>query len=84
MTTTELLEKYDKVTRETDRERALYILLKANEKNITGLIEHDKTGYWFHKAFRQTDVCEKSYIDNAIYVLLGESSLFWEILGDVS
>ena len=56
MTTKELLEKYDKVTKEADKERALWNLLKANEKHIEGLIEEDATGYWFHKAHRQIDV----------------------------
>jgi hypothetical protein len=82
MTTTELLEKYDKITKEFDKERALWNLLKANEKHITGLIEEDPTGYWFHKAFRQTDVTDNGYTDMAIWILLSEASLFWGMLED--
>jgi hypothetical protein len=80
MTTKELLEKYDKITKETKKERALWNLLKANEKHITGLIEEDSTGYWFHKAFRQVDVCENANMDLAIWLLLSEASLFWKML----
>ena len=80
MTTTELLEKYDKITKEANKERALWNLLKANEKHITGLIEEDSTGYWLHKAHRQIDVCESVYMDMAIWILLSEASLFWEML----
>lgn len=80
MTTEELLEKYDKVTKEADKERALWNLLKANEKHIQGLIENDSTGYWFHKAFRQIDVCETGYMDMAIWNLLYDATLFWEML----
>ena len=80
MTTVELLEKYDKITKEADKERALWLLLKANEKRIKGLIEEDPTGYWFHKAFRQVDVTESGYMDMAIWTLLSEATLFWEML----
>ena len=80
MTTKELLEKYDKVTKEANKERALWNLLKANEKYIEGLIEDDPTGYWFHKAHRQTDVTDSGYMDMAIWILLSEASLFWKML----
>jgi hypothetical protein len=60
----------------------LWNLLKANEKHITGLIEEDPTGYWFHKAFRQTDVTDNGYTDMAIWILLSEASLFWRMLED--
>ncbi len=83
MTTTELLEKYDKVTREAGRERALWNLLKANEKYIEGLIEQDPTGHWFHKAHRQIDVTDSGYTDMVIWELLNNASLFWVILDDV-
>jgi hypothetical protein len=88
MTTTELLEKYDKVSKEAydncikgaTKERALWNLLKANEKHIQGLIEEDETGYWFHKAFRQVDICESPEMDMAIWQLLSVATLFWEML----
>ncbi len=80
MTTKELLEKYDKITKEADKERALWNLLKANEKHIEGLIEEDPTGYWFHKAHRQVDVTDSGYMDMAIWILLSEASLFWKML----
>lgn len=80
MTTEKLLKKYDKITKEDDKERALFYLLKANEKHIEGLIEEDPTGFWFHKAFRQTDVTDNTYTDLAIWHLLSKARLFWELL----
>lgn len=80
MTTKELLEKYNKITKEADEERALWNLLKANEKHIEGLIEGDPTGYWFHKAFRQVDITGSRHMDMAIWILLCEASLFWKML----
>lgn len=80
MTTKELLEKYDKITKEANKERALWNLLKANEKHIEGLIEKDQTGHWFHKAHRQIDVTGSGYMDMAIWHLLTDASLFWKML----
>lgn len=80
MTTTELLSKYDKITKDAGKERALWNLLKANEKNISGLIEQDATGYSFHKSFRQLDICDSGHTDMAIWELLSEATLFWEML----
>lgn len=80
MGTEELLKKYGELSKEKGVERALWNLLKANEKHITGLIEEDSTGAWFHKAFRQIDVCENGHTDMAIWILIDESELFWEIL----
>lgn len=77
ITTAELLERYGVLTKEQDKERALWNLLKANEKHITGLIEQDPTGHWFHKAHRQIDVCDSGYMDMAIWILLYEAELFW-------
>ena len=50
MTTEKLLEEYDRVTNLHNKERALWNLLKANEKEITGMLEHDPDR--FYKAFR--------------------------------
>ncbi len=82
MTTIELLEKYDEITRANEKERALWNLLKANEKYITGLIEEDPTGFWFHKAHRQVDVCDSGYMDMAIWLSLQDAPLFWKMLND--
>lgn len=88
MTTNELLERYDKITYQYLEinpykwgvERALFNLLKANESKIQGLIEDDETGYWFHKAFRQIDVCGSTYIDMSIWLLLQKAELFWKMI----
>jgi hypothetical protein len=80
LTTKELLEKYDKITTKANKERALWNLLKANEKHIEGLIEQDATGAWFHKAHRTADVTDSGYMDMAIWILLDEATLFWEML----
>ena len=88
MNTKELLQKYHNITNEYmdinpfkyGHERALYFILQEYEKKITGLIEHDQTGEWFHKAFRQIDVTEKSNIDLAIWTLLKNANLFWKII----
>jgi hypothetical protein len=60
MTTTELLEKYDNVSKE------------AYDNCIKG--------DWFHKAFRQVDICESPEMDMAIWQLLSVATLFWEML----
>ena len=84
MTTKQLLDNYDAVTKKSDKERALWNLLKANEKHITGLIEEDPTGNWFHKAFRQVDVTDNGYTDMAIWILLSEATLFWDMLEKIN
>jgi len=61
-------------------ERALYRLLVAHEKEITGLIEEDETGLYFHKSFRQIDVTNSGHIDMAIWLLLQQAPIFWNIL----
>lgn len=78
MTTEKLLEEYDKVTKLHNKERALWNLLKANEKEITGIIENSPT--YFHTAFRQGDICANGCMDMAICILLDEAELFWELL----
>lgn len=86
MTTKELLDKYDQITTFSfsDKERALWNLLKFNEEHIDGLIEEDETGYWFHKAFRQTDVCGNANMNMTIWLLLHDAPLFWKMLNDVN
>ena len=88
MTTKELLERYDLITHfyldinyhRYSCERALYFLLKDNEKHIEGKIEYDETGEWLHKSFRQVDVTGSSNIDLSIWHLLQNAPLFWMIL----
>lgn len=82
MTTEKLLEKYDTATRNAGSERALWNLLKANEKHIEGLIEADPTGHSFHKSFRQVDITGSAHVDMAIWLLLSEATLFWDVLGE--
>ena len=82
MTTKEVLERYYNETQNSYKERGLWHLLKANEKHITGLIEEDPTGYWFHKAYRQIDVTENPNTDLAIWHLLQDAPLFWKMLTD--
>lgn len=77
MKTEELLKVFDEASKEANKERALYNLLKANEKDITGIVEQDPI--YFMKAFRQTDVCVNGYMDMAIWILLDEAKLFWEV-----
>lgn len=81
MNTEELLYKYDKITKSLNKERWLWYLLKANETHIKGLIEEDSTGYWFHKAHRQTDVTESGHMDMAIWCGLSDATIFWDMLG---
>lgn len=80
MTTKELLDKLDKATTANEPiDRALYLLLRAYENRITGLVEDDP-GY-FHKAFRQTVVTDNGHVDAAIWILLNEAKIFWEVFG---
>lgn len=87
--TKNLLERYGTLTKhflrlggKYDVERALYCILKANEAQITGLIEEDATGHWFHKAFRQIDVIDDDdgNTDSAIWHLLQHVGMFWQML----
>lgn len=88
MTTKELLDRYDVITKfyldinyhKYSSERSLYFLLKDNEKYLDGKIEHDQTGEWFHKSFRQVDVTGSSNVDLSIWYLLQNAPLFWKIL----
>lgn len=85
ITTEKLLKAYDGLTKNDlryENERALFRLLNGFKKEITGLIEADPSGFWFHKAFRQTDVTGNGDIDMAIWHLLQKASLFWQILKD--
>lgn len=52
---------------------ALWHLLKRHEEKLPAL-----DGY-FHKAFRQTDVCGTAHDDMAIWHLLQSSNLFWSV-----
>ena len=80
MTTQEMLKEYYELTQDDEVERALWNLLKANEEQIEGLIEEDSTGFYFHKAFRQQDITESGFTDMAIWLLLQEAPIFWNML----
>ena len=80
MTTKELLEKYDILTRDSLKERPLWLLLKAHEDEIAGKIEEDQTGEWLHKSFRQNDVTGCGYTDMAIHELMRKARIFWQML----
>ena len=82
MTTQEMLKEYYELIKNQDDEveRALWNLLKANEEQIKGLIEEDSTGFYFHKAFRQQDITESGFTDMAIWLLLQEAPIFWNML----
>lgn len=77
MTTIDLLKEFGTASKKDNRERALWHLLKTNEKEITGIVEGDPE--YFHKAFRQIDVCKDGHMDMAIWLLLDEARLFWKV-----
>ena len=54
-------------------DKALWHLLKRHEEKLPAL-----DGY-FHKAFRQIDVCDTAHDDMAIWHLLQSSHLFWSV-----
>ena len=83
MDTDTLLNLYDEETERVvgcTEERALYRLLHAHKHQIRGLIEHDESGFWFHKSFRQADITGSADIDMAIWLLLKKAPIFWKIL----
>lgn len=90
METKDLLIKLDEKIKSIERAKSFYgyeitdeeilvNLLHEYESEITGLIEQDSSGNWFHKAFRQTDVVSGK-IDFIIYGLLDKTNIFWECL----
>ena len=58
---------------------ALKILLKKHREQIEPLFEA-KDPYWFHKAFRQTDVCDSADVDMMIWHLIHASQDFYDAL----
>lgn len=72
------LEMYDKYCTNS-ADRALYILLKSHKENIEPLFEA-KDPLWFHKAFRQTDVCDPACVDSLVWNLIHASRDFWDTL----
>lgn len=86
------LKALDEATREaqkeerrnSDSERALFLLLKGFEKHLPEIDDY------FHKAFRQVDVIpdfdeqiSSGHIDSAIWVLLDKSKIFWEVYAEL-
>ncbi len=63
-----------------DSERALLLLLLDEESNI--FILDDDPG-WLHKAFRQIDVTDSGKRDMAIWHLLNNSKVVWEIIENI-
>ena len=61
---------------ESKSERALFYLLDAYQKDLPDLSNPE----WFHKAFRQTDVTGNGKIDMAIWLLIGQSDVVWDVL----
>ena len=83
MNTSSLLRRYrtelDNETGYVPTERALLLLLEKHEEEITGLIEADPSGLWFHKAFRQIDVID-GQTDMAIWHLIHTNEIWWKII----
>ena len=79
MTTKQLIEQYELALQNVDShiENALLDLLLSNQEQITGLVEDDPDR--FHKYFRIIDVCESRGNDHAIWHLLHEVKIFWEV-----
>jgi len=79
MNAKDLLDKFDKITKTKDKERPLYYLLRAFESEVQVILE--KCGIEdFHKYFRVSNVTGNPNIDLAIWVLLSESGLFWDLV----
>jgi hypothetical protein len=78
-----LLEIMNERTRKSDIawERALYHLLCCYKDKLPPL------NYYFHKAFRQTDVTAdivgNGHLDMVFYNLLYDSVIFWEIFDEL-
>lgn len=72
------MKEYDKATSSANKERALWNLLKSQEVVVKEYFETDIN--YFHKAFRQVDVTASGYLDTAIWELLDEATIFWEVL----
>ncbi len=78
----ELIKEYEQVIKPyiCDADNALLHMFKEHEKDIEELMEYihdDKTGYRFHKAFRQTNVTDNANYDMVIWNLLNMSNWFF-------
>lgn len=60
-------------------DRALICLMKHHRADIAPLFAQ-RDPHWFHKAFRQTDVCDSSTVDVMIWNLIHACSDFWDEL----
>lgn len=69
---------YDNLTKERNKERALWNALMAEWTKVQPLFDEDID--YFHKAFRQMDVTKTGYMDMVIWILLDEAELFWELI----
>lgn len=77
----EFLEKLDVATANLGgAERALWVLLDSEKDNI---FIPDNDPSWLHKSFRQTDVTKSGKLDWAIWLLMGWSTIIWEVMDEV-
>jgi hypothetical protein len=73
---TRLLELFEEKTKDGNNQadRALWHLLSQWEDRLP------KLDHYFHKAFRQADITNDGHTDMAIWCLLNQSTLFWELV----
>lgn len=69
------LERYRK-TSSNSADRALALVLERNKEAIEPLFQ-EKDPCWLHKAFRQTEVCDRPTDDMLIWHLIHASRDFW-------
>ena len=63
-------------------ELALWCLLDSERKNVLLLLDHGHP-FQFHKSFRQIDVTDSGQKDMAIWHLLDNAKIFWEVFHEV-
>ncbi len=79
-------KEYIKYVPPSHADDALIHCFEENKKAITKLIDvcgylkDDPSGYAFHKAFRQTDVCNNTAQDLIIWHLISLSEYFFTLL----
>ncbi len=95
MDTLSVLARFEKELRSrsddevSKSDRALCLLLHSDvvysaiKTYITSQEDHfltDKSGYHFHKSFREWSVIEDVQLAGAVWVLIGDSELFWKTI----
>ncbi|WP_210499177.1 hypothetical protein [Vibrio crassostreae] len=98
MKTLEVLERFNKTVQENESivvkpsDRALSALFQS--KAVLEPLNHyletqqdhfetDTTGHDFHKSFREWSVIEDMMLAAAVWTLIGESRLFWEVVEEL-